>query len=386
MTTSRRTYLKSNATSDSTAPSSSENSTLIPASTTGVSSAVPSASLVASSLMTDSSIESSSLSQATALQSYTTASGSLSFVNPKPLLPSYRVHGPTAGPSASIPQPSSHVFMPSPQEEWLAASSRKPLMTLIPTQRINRRAPGQPLPVILASPTILSFQEEMDEWKARVMGGEFGYDLGMASPPIRIPDLRKQAPAGVPSKLIYQYLPYVMALDICLRFDGVLLLKHLACHHDYILKPLMRNNRLYELSVYHPSTKEYTEKKMLFRIRDSLNLLPGSLKELAKSLCPSLGTKGTVDHASVSLSNLSLDRGILLDYMKQDILLLGGIMQKAQEIYDQNFHLDIGLLGYDYNASVVIDQEGNQKGSRFFGAIAGELRQFHLTKIVSLAP
>nr|GEZ59188.1 hypothetical protein [Tanacetum cinerariifolium] len=80
MTISRRTYLKSNATSDSTAPSSSKNSTLIHASTTGVSSAVLSASLVASSLMTDLSIESSWLSQATALQSYTTASGSLSFV------------------------------------------------------------------------------------------------------------------------------------------------------------------------------------------------------------------------------------------------------------------------------------------------------------------
>lgn len=89
MTTSRRTYFQSNATSDSTAPSSSENSTFLPASTTGLSSAVPSASLVASSLMTDSSIESSSLSQATALQSYTTASGSLSFVNPKPLLPGF---------------------------------------------------------------------------------------------------------------------------------------------------------------------------------------------------------------------------------------------------------------------------------------------------------
>nr|GFD39597.1 hypothetical protein [Tanacetum cinerariifolium] len=72
MTISRRTYLKSNATSDLTAPSSSENSTLIPAFTTGVSFAVLSASLVASSLMTDSSIESSSLSQAMALQSYTT--------------------------------------------------------------------------------------------------------------------------------------------------------------------------------------------------------------------------------------------------------------------------------------------------------------------------
>ncbi|GJR26418.1 hypothetical protein Tco_1102650 [Tanacetum coccineum] len=86
------TYLNSNATSDSTAPSSFENSTLIPASTTGVSSAILSASLVASSLMTNSSIESSSLSQATALQSYTTASR----------------------PSTFIPQPSSHVFMPSP--------------------------------------------------------------------------------------------------------------------------------------------------------------------------------------------------------------------------------------------------------------------------------
>ncbi|GJT97805.1 DNA polymerase-like protein [Tanacetum coccineum] len=35
------------------------------------------------------------------------------------------------------------------------------------------------------------------------------------------------------------------------RFDGIFLLKHLACHHPkYKIKPLMRNNRLYELSVY----------------------------------------------------------------------------------------------------------------------------------------
>ena len=42
--------------------------------------------------------------------------------------------------------------------------------------------------------------------------------------------------------------------------------------------------------------------------------------------------------------------------------------------------------GYDDNAAVVIDQEGNPKGTRLFGAIARELRQFHFTKIVSLAP
>ncbi|KAI3841600.1 hypothetical protein MKX03_015515 [Papaver bracteatum] len=36
--------------------------------------------------------------------------------------------------------------------------------------------------------------------------------------------------------------------------------------------------------------------------------------------------------------------------------------------------------------NVVIDQEGNPKGTRVFGAIARESRQLNFTKIVSLAP
>nr|YP_009757273.1 ribosomal protein L14 [Capparis spinosa var. spinosa]QIM59091.1 ribosomal protein L14 [Capparis spinosa var. spinosa] len=44
------------------------------------------------------------------------------------------------------------------------------------------------------------------------------------------------------------------------------------------------------------------------------------------------------------------------------------------------------IIRYDDNAAVVIDQEGNPKGTRVFGAIPRELRQFHFTKIVSLAP
>nr|YP_009706079.1 ribosomal protein L14 [Viburnum brachybotryum]QFQ35616.1 ribosomal protein L14 [Viburnum brachybotryum] len=44
------------------------------------------------------------------------------------------------------------------------------------------------------------------------------------------------------------------------------------------------------------------------------------------------------------------------------------------------------IIRYDDNAAVVIDQEGNQKGTRVFGVIARELRQFHLIKRVSLAP
>ncbi|XP_027157016.1 uncharacterized protein LOC113758291 [Coffea eugenioides] len=44
------------------------------------------------------------------------------------------------------------------------------------------------------------------------------------------------------------------------------------------------------------------------------------------------------------------------------------------------------IIRYDDNAAVVIDQEGNPKGTRIFGAIARELRQLNFTKIVSLAP
>lgn len=43
------------------------------------------------------------------------------------------------------------------------------------------------------------------------------------------------------------------------------------------------------------------------------------------------------------------------------------------------------IIRYDDNAAVIIDQAGNPKGTRVFGAITGELRQ-NFIKIVSLAP
>nr|YP_004891445.1 ribosomal protein L14 [Pseudotsuga sinensis var. wilsoniana]YP_010184937.1 ribosomal protein L14 [Pseudotsuga brevifolia]YP_010204483.1 ribosomal protein L14 [Pseudotsuga sinensis]AET46404.1 ribosomal protein L14 [Pseudotsuga menziesii var. menziesii]AXQ02088.1 ribosomal protein L14 [Pseudotsuga menziesii var. glauca]AXQ02162.1 ribosomal protein L14 [Pseudotsuga macrocarpa]QVH34616.1 ribosomal protein L14 [Pseudotsuga brevifolia]UAV84908.1 ribosomal protein L14 [Pseudotsuga sinensis] len=44
------------------------------------------------------------------------------------------------------------------------------------------------------------------------------------------------------------------------------------------------------------------------------------------------------------------------------------------------------MIRSDDNAAVVIDQEGNPKGTRVFGPVAQELRQLNFTKIVSLAP
>jgi large subunit ribosomal protein L14 len=40
---------------------------------------------------------------------------------------------------------------------------------------------------------------------------------------------------------------------------------------------------------------------------------------------------------------------------------------------------------FDSNAVVIIDPEGNPKGTRVFGAVARELREKNFTKIISLA-
>nr|YP_009514350.1 ribosomal protein L14 [Macrosolen cochinchinensis]AXB38646.1 ribosomal protein L14 [Macrosolen cochinchinensis] len=44
------------------------------------------------------------------------------------------------------------------------------------------------------------------------------------------------------------------------------------------------------------------------------------------------------------------------------------------------------IIRYDDNAAVVVDPEGNPKGTRIFGGIARELRYLNFTKIISLAP
>ena len=41
---------------------------------------------------------------------------------------------------------------------------------------------------------------------------------------------------------------------------------------------------------------------------------------------------------------------------------------------------------FDDNAAVIINKEGNLRGTRIFGPIARELRDRNFTKIISLAP
>jgi large subunit ribosomal protein L14 len=48
---------------------------------------------------------------------------------------------------------------------------------------------------------------------------------------------------------------------------------------------------------------------------------------------------------------------------------------------------DSGMsIRFDDNAAVIINKEGNPRGTRVFGPVARELRDKNFTKIVSLAP
>lgn len=68
-------------------------------------------------------------------------------------------------------------------------------------------------------------------------------------------------------------------------------------HKNWRLKPLLRDNRLYEVAVY-------SGKKILVRFRDSYHLLTGKLDYLAKNLCPELGSKGSIPYNEVNIDNL----------------------------------------------------------------------------------
>jgi len=46
---------------------------------------------------------------------------------------------------------------------------------------------------------------------------------------------------------------------------------------------------------------------------------------------------------------------------------------------------DGSYVRFDRNACVVVDADGNPKGTRIFGAVARELREKNFMKIVSLA-
>jgi large subunit ribosomal protein L14 len=67
--------------------------------------------------------------------------------------------------------------------------------------------------------------------------------------------------------------------------------------------------------------------------------------------------------------------------LKQGAVVKGVIVRTSQ-----NTRRDDGsYVRFDHNAMVIIDEEGNPRGTRIFGAVARELRDRNFMKIISLA-
>jgi large subunit ribosomal protein L14 len=67
--------------------------------------------------------------------------------------------------------------------------------------------------------------------------------------------------------------------------------------------------------------------------------------------------------------------------VKQGTIVRGVIVRTKKHVRRK----DGSYVRFDRNAMVIVDDDGNPKGTRIFGAVARELRQKNFMKIVSLA-
>ena len=77
----------------------------------------------------------------------------------------------------------------------------------------------------------------------------------------------------------------------------------------------------------------------------------------------------------------SVKRAMPSSDLKQGAIVKGVIVRTSK-----NTRRDDGsYVRFDRNALVIIDDEGNPRGTRIFGAVARELRERNFMKIISLA-
>ena len=67
--------------------------------------------------------------------------------------------------------------------------------------------------------------------------------------------------------------------------------------------------------------------------------------------------------------------------VKPGTVVKGVIVRTAKNVRRQ----DGSYIRFDKNAMVIVDNDGNPKGTRIFGAVARELRDKNYMKIISLA-
>ena len=68
--------------------------------------------------------------------------------------------------------------------------------------------------------------------------------------------------------------------------------------------------------------------------------------------------------------------------VKKGTVVRGVVVRTVSPIHRE----DGTVLKFDHNAVVIIDKDGNPRGTRVFGPVARELRKKNFMKIISLAP
>ena len=79
---------------------------------------------------------------------------------------------------------------------------------------------------------------------------------------------------------------------------------------------------------------------------------------------------------------LTIKKAIPGSNLKQGSVCKGVVVRTKKSVKRE----DGSSIRFDTNAVVIVDNDGNPRGTRIFGAVARELRQKNFMKIVSLAP
>ena len=109
------------------------------------------------------------------------------------------------------------------------------------------------------------------------------------------------------------------------------------CNHNNLLcSSFTRYYNISQLRVYSAD-----KNRLLFKIRDSMDLNYKQLEDLANKFNHEMGHRGDIDPKMVSISNIAQNKDRDIMYLKHDIILLATIMQNAQLQYWRNYHIDI---------------------------------------------
>lgn len=119
----------------------------------------------------------------------------------------------------------------------------------------------------------------------------------------------------------------------------------------------------------------------MIQVQSYLNVADNSgAKEI---LCIRIVTGGNKKYASIGDTIIAVVKQALPNMpIKKSDVVRAVVVRTSKPVRRNNGM----LIRFDENAAVIVNKDGNPRGTRVFGPVARELRDFQFTKIVSLAP